>query len=407
MSQEDKKTTSGLKDALLLTAYSFCLLAGYYQVKPISRTLFIGEAGASNLPYIWLGSALVLLLIIPFLQRCFKKHPPLKVLSASTLSFSILLLGFWASLFESSITSAICFYILIDVYIVVLVENFWSINNIVFEGTEGKKWYGFIASGSILGAIAGSAVASTYLKYSNTDTLDLIFIAIFFFVCSLILAKIGFKDGVWSKSKKTKKIEKIKSLELISKALKTPVLRILIYLLLLSQIIGPIVEYLFLNKVESSFSNLKDRTQYLSNIFTMISSFALATNLLALPFLLKYLGLGFSLVLQPLLILIASFWNLSSGTLLSAASLKIFDRGLSYSIGRSAREVLYLEQNPQLIYFMKSWIDMFGYRMFKILGALIILLASNYLSLGSLPILVLILAFIWILAIFGSKALNN
>ena len=68
-----------------------------------------------------------------------------------------------------------------------------------------------------------------------------------------------------------------------------------------------------------------------------------------------------------------------------AAILKISDRGLSYSINRAARELLYVPIDPVLIYQAKAWIDMFGYRLFKVLGSALILVLTQWLPLGIGP----------------------
>ncbi len=70
------------------------------------------------------------------------------------------------------------------------------------------------------------------------------------------------------------------------------------------------------------------------------------------------------------------------GGFLAAAVMKIGDRGLSYSITRSARELLYIPVDKVVMYQAKAWIDMFGYRSFKVIGAVIILLLTQWTTLA-------------------------
>jgi AAA family ATP:ADP antiporter len=58
---------------------------------------------------------------------------------------------------------------------------------------------------------------------------------------------------------------------------------------------------------------------------------------------------------------------------------KISDRGLSYSINRASKELLYVPIDSVLIYQAKAWIDMFGYRLFKIFGSVLILIFTQWL----------------------------
>ena len=90
-------------------------------------------------------------------------------------------------------------------------------------------------------------------------------------------------------------------------------------------------------------------------------------------------------------------------TLTMIAATKIGDRGLSYSINRASRELLYIPIDPVMIYQAKAWIDMFGYRLFKVAGSLLILLSTQWLpiklTLVQLSWLTLVICGTWIVAI--------
>jgi AAA family ATP:ADP antiporter len=62
-----------------------------------------------------------------------------------------------------------------------------------------------------------------------------------------------------------------------------------------------------------------------------------------------------------------------------SAATKISDRALSYSINRASKELLYVPVDSVLIYQAKAWIDMFGYRLFKVSGSILILLFTQWL----------------------------
>ena len=70
------------------------------------------------------------------------------------------------------------------------------------------------------------------------------------------------------------------------------------------------------------------------------------------------------------------------------------------SINRVSRELLYVPVDPVLIYQAKAWIDMVGYRVFKIFGSLLILLITQWLpismTVGQLSWFTLCFCMIWI-----------
>ena len=58
--------------------------------------------------------------------------------------------------------------------------------------------------------------------------------------------------------------------------------------------------------------------------------------------------------------------------------MKVSDRGLSYSINRASKELLYIPVDPVHTYQAKAWIDMLGYRLFKVLGSVLILALTQW-----------------------------
>ncbi|MDR9450945.1 MAG: Npt1/Npt2 family nucleotide transporter, partial [Acidimicrobiia bacterium] len=102
-------------------------------------------------------------------------------------------------------------------------------------------------------------------------------------------------------------------------------------------------------------------------------------NLAITPLVHRWLGVLGGLFVQPLAVMVGSLWFMSQATLQAGAFLKIADRGLSYSINRASKELLYVPIAPLLMFRAKAWIDMFGYRLFKVAGSLLILLLTQWL----------------------------
>ena len=90
-------------------------------------------------------------------------------------------------------------------------------------------------------------------------------------------------------------------------------------------------------------------------------------------------------------------------TLFFAGATKISDRAMSYSINRASKELLYVPVDSVLIYQAKAWIDMFGYRLFKVAGSVLILLFTQWLpftvSLPQLSWFTISISVIWIILI--------
>jgi AAA family ATP:ADP antiporter len=150
-------------------------------------------------------------------------------------------------------------------------------------------------------------------------------------------------------------------------------------ILLLAQLASPLIEFQFLKTVEASYPELEARTAFLSMFFSFLGGVSIVVNLVLTPLIHRHLGVIAGLLVQPLAVGVFSWGFLLHPTLLTGAATKTSDRGLFYSINRASKELLYVPVNPELIYQAKAWIDMFGYRMFKIFSSLIILLLTQWL----------------------------
>jgi ATP:ADP antiporter, AAA family len=76
------------------------------------------------------------------------------VLGSCVLSM-MMLAGFRALLTTDSAAAALSFYVFVDIFGVVLVEQFWSLTNTLYSSVEGKRWYGFLGTGGVLGGLLG------------------------------------------------------------------------------------------------------------------------------------------------------------------------------------------------------------------------------------------------------------
>jgi AAA family ATP:ADP antiporter len=106
---------------------------------------------------------------------------------------------------------------------------------------------------------------------------------------------------------------------------------------------------------------------------------SIGINLAITPLVHRFFGPIGGLLAQPLMISLFSWCFSLHSTLFFGGAAKISDRGLSYSINRASKELLYTPVDSILIYQAKAWIDMFGYRLFKVAGSFLILLFTQWL----------------------------
>jgi AAA family ATP:ADP antiporter len=174
-------------------------------------------------------------------------------------------------------------------------------------------------------------------------------------------------------------------------------------ILLLAQLASPLIEFQFMKTVEVNYTQIDLRTAFLSLFFSLMGGVSIVVNLLITPMIHRFFGVIAGLLVQPGMIILCMFGFLIQPGLLLISAAKISDRGLSYSINRASKELLYVPIDSLLIYQAKAWIDMFGYRLFKIFGSILILIFTRWLpsplSLPQLSWLVLVICISWLIVL--------
>lgn len=409
MNQSNNHATASVRGLSLFFNFFFIIL-GYYLVKPASRSIFLDHFSADQLPYVWIASALLLGLLMPVYNRIVDRIDRRLLVATSCLFFSLLLSGFYFMFRVGHIgpIEAAAFYIFIDILSVMLVEQFWSLTNSSYVSETGSRWYGLVGSGGLAGGLVGGALAAWLLKSTPLVTYDMLLLS------ALLLASIGLytyfmtRTRLYTEKNTSILLPGVQGFLSLRELLRNRYMALIIATVLLAQFVEPIVEYQFMSYVELSYSDRELRTAFLSSFLSILGGFALFVNLLMTPIILRKLGTLAGMAVQPILLMITAGMFNAGPSLLSGAVMKIGDRGLSYSINRAAKEMLYIPVAPVLTYRAKAWIDMFGYRLFKIIGSMMLLALTQWFSVRWAPadfsLLVIPACILWIGAVIALRS---
>jgi ATP:ADP antiporter, AAA family len=388
-----------LKRSIALFANFFFIILAYYQVKSASRSLLIEFGGSQWFPYAWVYSAVMLTLLIGIYHAIVERYSRARIVLGSLLVFAALLILFRTILEQNSTVAAVAFYIFVDIFSVVLVEQFWSLTVSITDPEDGKRSFWFVGTGGLVGGVAGGYLASVLLENTGLKTPDLLYVCAVLLIVTFVLNLFMWRAGMYEEIPAQKAMQQIKADW--RSLLKNKYLLLIAAVLCLSQLAQPVVEYQFISAIEQAYTDLDQRTAFIGKFFSIMGLVSIGINLLATPLIHRYLGFFAGLVVQPLVLSICSFGFYFSSSLSTAAIMKISDRGLSYSINRASKEQLYIPVDPVQTYQAKAWIDMLGYRLFKVLGSGLILLATQWtplrLDISELSFLTIAICALWII----------
>ena len=154
--------------------YFFCLLSGYYVLRPVRDAMGASSDVAAVFPPVLIGffaergiplkelvlqvlstcTFLLILLAQPLYGALVSRFPRRVFLPALFGFFITCLLGFYI-LFHSDIAGrGMVFFLWVTVFNVFSVSVFWSFMADVFDSFEARKYYGYIgAAGTVLGRV--------------------------------------------------------------------------------------------------------------------------------------------------------------------------------------------------------------------------------------------------------------
>ncbi len=386
--------------SLALFANFFLIILAYYQVKAASRSLLIEFGGADALPYAWVYSALALMLLISGYHVLVERYSRVKVVLFSLLFFSLGMVLFRVVFTPHDLFGATLFYVFVDIFSVVLVEQFWSLTDAVSSADQGAKSFWFVGTGGLVGGVVGGLLASLLVTHLGLQTADLLY------SCAVMLLVVFvFNIGLWRAGLYTEVHERGAPHTAAGdwrSLLHNRYLMLIAVLLCLSQLAQPIVEFQFLQVAAGKFHDTDRLTAYISEFFSLMGVVSILINVVATPVIHRVFGAMGGLLVQPVVLAMGALAFYFHTTLTMAAIMKISDRGLSYSINRASKELLYIPVDPILTYQAKAWIDMFGYRLFKALGSGLILLANAWLgpeNAADLSWLTVLICAFWILTL--------
>jgi len=140
-------------------AYFFCLLAGYYVLRPLRDEMGVA-GGVRNLQWLFTATVLAMLAAVPLYGALVARLPRRWFIPVVYRFFVANLLLFWLLLtfdIERTIVARV-FFVWISVFVLFAVSIFWSYMADLYTSEQGKRLFAVIAAGGTAGSLAGPAL---------------------------------------------------------------------------------------------------------------------------------------------------------------------------------------------------------------------------------------------------------
>lgn len=163
--------------ALLLTVNVFLVMTSYYIIKPIRDSLVLAEEGAETYSYLNAATVLVLAVVVPLYGKLADRVPRRRLINIVTWIFAALL-GVFYLLGQSGLELGIPFFVYASMFGVMVLAQFWSFANDIYERDEGERLFPIVAFGASLGAVIGVTTLEGVVEGFDSVYMPLIFAAV-------------------------------------------------------------------------------------------------------------------------------------------------------------------------------------------------------------------------------------
>ena len=387
-------------------SYFFALLCSYYIIRPLRDEMGVA-GGVENLQWLFTGTFLIMLAIVPVFGWVTSRYRRSQFLPAIYVFFILNLFGFYF-LFQSDLAHvhiARIFFIWTSVFNLFVVSVFWSFMTDLYSDAQAKRLFGFVAAGGTAGALTGPAL-TTLLAVPLGPTNLLLVSAAFLGWAVLSIHRLVHWNAVRHQKQNDQQQSKAENnmnkplgggvLAGIRLVLQSPYLLGIALLMVLFTTLSTFLYFQQAQIVSDSFANSAERTTVFAAIDLAVNGLTIVIQVFLTSRLINLLGLAWTLILVPV-ILCAGFLALAFAPVLAVlVVVQVVRRAGNYAIMRPAREMLYVVLDRESKYKAKNFNDTVMYRGGDaVAGWIYTGLRSLGLSLSHIALIAVPLAAIW------------
>jgi ATP:ADP antiporter, AAA family len=396
---------AGEERATLLAAmYFFFALASYFILRAVRDAAGVA-AGTDKLPWLFTGTLVTTLLMNPVYSGIVARLPVRRFIPIVYRVFIALLLTF-AAIIKYGPTSwepflGPAFWILTSIYSLFIPSVFWGFMADTFSPEQSKRLFGFISVGGTLGALVGAFLTSRLAQVVGTPVLMVMSVALL--ECAVQAVK-RFPPSFRAETRQRDEAERSvggSSLSGITHVLTSPYLLGICAYMLLFTIGSTILYFQQAEIVGARYADREARTAFLASVDTVVQSLTILAQLFVTGRVIKWVGVGATLAIMPVLSLVGFTALGTWGTLAIFVVFQVLRRAGEYAFGKPAREVLFTVVPPEDKYKAKNFIDTFVYRGGDQIGAWSYAgLSAAGMAVSSIALLAAPMSAVWLMVAF-------
>jgi AAA family ATP:ADP antiporter len=383
---------------LWATSYGFCILFSYYILRSVRDEISAADRG--NLQILWTVVFLAMLVAVPAYAWAASRFPRRVLVPLANRFFIANLVAFYLAFLSFPTGARVwidrVFYVWDSVFALFAVTVFWGFMADLFNNEQGKRLFGFIAVGSSVGGIAGSALTSSLVRVLPPFTL-------------LLAACVPLEGASWCVAALHRRFgggpdaSRAENRPLGGSAwsgvrvvFRSPYLLAIASVIVLMTYASGVLYYLQADVIGVAMTDRAARTALFArmdlwaNVLTIVLQSYVAARLI------RWIGVGASLAVLPIAAGLGFVWLATAPVLTVLVVLQVAYRGLRLGLAKPTREVLFTVVSREEKYKSKPFLDAAIYRGGDLVtGWIYAGLAAVGLSIGAIALTAVPVAAVW------------
>jgi len=392
-----------IRRALFMQLNVFLITATLLIVKPTVNGLFLSEMGVASLPTAFVMVALFAAFFSSIYTRQLGRAPFNRIIFI-TIGGAVALFILFGVLLRINVVGGwilYAFYVVVAIFGVLSASQFWILANLVFNGREAKRLFGFVGAGAIAGGIFGGYLTSFLAQPLGSE--NLVFVGAGLLSLCIPLTSTIWRKYINSQSHFQRKKRIARTDHPILLIRKSPHLMYLSGIIGVSVIVAKLVDYQFNAVASANIEDPDQLTAFFGLWFSNFNVLSLLVQLLLTRRIVGNFGIGKSLYFLPIAIMLGAVAIFFFPVLWAAIFIKTSDAGFKQSLNKSAVELLALPIPSNIKNQTKTFIDVVIDSIATGIGGAILIFLVNGLDLSTKSISLMILGLIVPWLYFVSK----
>lgn len=331
----------------LMLAQYFFMGAAMLFAQTISMPLFLEYWNASDIPFTYIGIAVVVSLITAVFLKIYERISLARWLWLTVLFITVTNLAIRAGLAVApSKWLALLLPIWTQTLINLAVLAFWTLAAEIFDVRQGKRLFGLLNAGSWLSYVIAGPFTSTLVNSLGTENLYII-IAVCLFIALLIQGVI--LRGMIKSQPQTQHSTPQEQPPL-STLFRNRYILLVFALAAIWRVAYFVMDAIFYNMTAIQYPNTADSASFIGGFFSMVGLLGFVTDTFLTGRIISRYGLWAGLLTTPLALILSMSGFAGVGFLASSWTLGLFwfaiagkfnNEGLGFTLDQSASSILY------------------------------------------------------------------